>query len=328
MSSETMIRRIDDDILLGEAAELAAQGHARLRSSLPFLPPHGAGDFAPRIGWISRESAVLGLYRGGRLEAFMGGFIIEDFRNAGAGAYCPDWCHGSRADASGEDSFDAYRALYRELGPIWRGRGASIHAVGAYANDATAMEALSMTGFGRIVLDAARPAADLAASASATAAPAQAPGAAIRRALPSDAAALAGLQARLALHIAASPVFMPRTHGRDEGEWAQWFGRESAVAFVAEFGGALVGYLQAEEPQEDVSFAMHGQDTLAINGLFVEPASRGSGLASSLVEAMARHALDVGKTLLSVDCETTNIEALRFWTRRFRPVAWSYERRT
>jgi ribosomal protein S18 acetylase RimI-like enzyme len=327
MSNETTIRRIDDEVLLGEAAELAAQGHARLRSSLPFLPPRAAGDFAPRIGWISREGAVLGLYRGGRLEAFMGGFIIEDFRNAGPGAYCPDWCHGCRADAEDESRFDAYRALYRELGPIWRERGASIHAVSAYATDSAALEALSMTGFGRIVLDAARPAAELSPPAASHAAD-PAPRSAIRRALPSDAAALAELNARLALHIAAPPVFMPRARGRGEREWAQWFDRESAVAFVAESGGALVGYLQAEAPQMDVSFSVHGPDTLAIDGLFVDPASRGSGLAGSLVGAMARHALDAGKPLLSVDCETTNIEALRFWTRRFRPVTWSCERRT
>ncbi len=35
----------------------------------------------------------------------------------------------------------------------------------------------------------------------------------------------------------------------------------------------------------------------------------------------------VGKRLMSVDCETHNLEAFGFWTRLFTPVAWGFERR-
>ena len=203
---------------------------------------------------------------GGALAAFLGGFILEDFRNAGKGAFCPDWCHG----AAGTRASLSYRHLYRELADRWVERGARIHAAAAYDGDAAAMEAFSLTGFGCIVLDAAVDAAELAAglSSDTTTNPVPRPagdGIAIRRAGVEDAAGLYELNARLAAHIGESPVFMPSTHGSTAEEWEAWFDETEAVVR--------------------------------------------------------------GMEIVSVDCETTNIEAYAFWTRRFHPVTWSYERR-
>jgi GNAT superfamily N-acetyltransferase len=61
--------------------------------------------------------------------------------------------------------------------------------------------------------------------------------------------------------------------------------------------------------------------------MFVEPALRGRGLGRELLAALVEHADAAGKSLVSVDCETTNPEAYAFWSARFRPVTWSFERR-
>jgi GNAT superfamily N-acetyltransferase len=324
------IREIEGKIEIEAAAALSAAEHARMRARLPFMPGRGERAFAPRIEWMTRNGVVLGLFEGSSLEAFLGGFIIEEYRNLGKGAFCPDWCHGAAGGASsGERAFRAYRALYRELAPRWTAEGASIHSVAAYATDTAAIEALSLTGFGRIVMDAARPTAELAADMAATprGPAAAAAGASVRAALPSDAAALAGLDAVLASHIAASPVLMPRTRGRSEEEWVEWLGGAQAIAMLAEAEGRAVGFIKAEEPQFDVTFAVHDERTLAIDGMFVEPALRGRGLGRELLAALVEHADAAGKSLVSVDCETTNPEAYAFWSARFRPVTWSFERR-
>jgi len=323
------IREISGPEGVAAASALAAVEHERLRAALPFMPPRSASSYAPRIEWMVREGIVLGLYEGAALQAFLGGFVIEEYRNLGAGAFCPDWCHGAARD---ERAFDAYRALYRELAPRWIAAGAPIHAACAYATDEAAIEALSLTGFGRIVMDAARPAAelkrDLAARIAASgAAPSGAAAVQVRAALPSDALVLAALDARLASHIAASPVLMPRTRGRDSDEWAEWLGGAQAVAMIAEAGDDDVGFIKAEEPQFDVTHAVHDDGTLAIDGMFVEASSRGRGVGRSLLAALVEHAEGAGKSLVSVDCETMNPEAYAFWTAWFEPVTWSFERR-
>lgn len=327
------------------ASILAKLEHDRLRAELPFLPERSAGDFRGRIEWMLREGIVLGSFEGDEpsklvLAAFLGGFVIGDFRNLGPGAFCPDWCHGAADPAL---AFRAYRELYRALAPAWRLEGASIHAACAYATDREAIDAFSLTGFGRIMMDACSPTSRVASSLARLGSRAKAPkGLRIRRALISDAPSLAELDAGLALHIAASPILMPRTRGRDEAQWREWLSGEGAVAFVAEAAaeasaadapgaagrGALLGFMKAEAPQFDVSYAVHGGDTLAIDGLFVLPEERGRGIAASLLAAMAGEASAAGKGLMSVDCETMNPEAYAFWPRFFEPLAWGFERRT
>ncbi len=273
-----------------------------------------------------REGTVLGLYEKTELKAFFGFFVIEDFRNAGMGCLCPDWCHGA---ASGIRAFEAYRSLYREIAPAFIAKGCRIHAAGAYLSALAANEALCLTGFGRIVMDACRPTAELAAELAKLggADGAAAAGLAVRAALPSDAEALAKLDSILASHIAAAPVLMPNTHGSDPEEWVEWLGQSDAVAMVAETDEGILGFIKAEDPQFDVSYAVHDESVLAIDGFFVRPDLRGRGIGRALLAALVAHAQAVGKSLMSVDCETTNPEAYAFWTRFFKPVSWSYERR-
>jgi GNAT superfamily N-acetyltransferase len=88
-----------------------------------------------------------------------------------------------------------------------------------------------------------------------------------------------------------------------------------------------VGYIKAQEPQFDVSYAVHGPETLGINGMFVERDHRGTGVAQALLGAMARDGAQRGLSVLSVDHETANIEADGFWGRYFEPLSWALERR-
>jgi GNAT superfamily N-acetyltransferase len=320
-TSKTNIRVIEGVEELHAAAEIAALCHGRLRKRLPFLPERSAERFFWKIEWMAKNGVVLGLWRGGTLAAYLGGFLLENFRNAGPGCFSPDWSNGA---ADPETAFDDYRALYREIAPRWIAMGARIHSIMAYASEAGALEALSLTGFGRIVMDAAAPAAGLLER---TGGGPLAAGIAIRRAEERDAEDLARLNAELAGHIGASPVLMPDTRGPDAQEWREWLAETDAVAFVAEDSSGILGFLKAQDPQFDVSDAVHDGNGLAINGMYCMPALRGQGIGRWLLGRMARHAIDSGKALMSVDCETTNLEAYCFWTRGFAPLSWSYERR-
>ena len=306
---------------LEQAARLAASRHEELRKAIPFLPPRQSSHFLPKIAWMAQEGRLLCLKQDGKMRAFLGGFLLENYRNVGRGAYSPDWCHASNL---GPGTFDAYRALYRELAPRWKAEGAHCHAIGVYASEIEVMEALSMTGFGRVMMDAARPVSDLLADLEARPRMPHH----VRRAMPSDAPALAELNAALAAHIGASPILMPDPHGLDETRWQAWLEEPHTVAFLSTEGGVATGYMKAQAPEIDVTDAVHGPGTLAINGAFVAPSHRGLGLGRALLLALVRQADHSGKELVSVDCETTNPEAVAFWTRHFRPVAWGFERRT
>ncbi|GEN80337.1 GNAT family N-acetyltransferase [Actinotalea fermentans] len=308
-----------DDV--AAAADVVAACHARLVEQAPHLPRRAAEDYLGKLGWLITHGIVLGRWHDGRLTAVLGGFRFEDFRHAGPAWFSPDWAN---AAADPVRAFDDYRVLYRAIAPRWVDAGARIHAVAVLASAAEAIEALSLTGFGRIVLDAAAPTADVAAR---TRAGRGTDGVVTRRATTDDAEAIAAMEARLAEHIGASPIFFPNPRGADADWWRGWLTQPTSVAVVAENAARPVGYVKAEDPQDDVSDVVHDPSCLAINGMYADPSMRGRGVGTALVGALAEHAAADGKTLMSVDCETHNLEAYGLWTRYFTPVTWGFERR-
>lgn len=304
-----------------EAAEVVAACHARLVARAPHLPPRTAEDYRGKLAWLVEHGAVHGRWHDGRLTAFLGGFRIEDFRHAGPGVFSPDWANGAVDPAR---AFDDYRELYRAIAPRWIEAGARLHALGVLASAEEAIAALSLTGFGRIVLDAAAPTADVAAR---TGAGSVADGVTTRRATADDAGAIAAMEARLAEHIGASPIFFPNPRGAGADGWRAWLAEPSSVVVLAETAAGPVGYVKAEDPQDDVSDVVHDPSCLAINGMYCDPSVRGRGVGTALVRALAAHADATGKALMSVDCETHNLEAFGFWRQFFTPVTWGFERR-
>jgi ribosomal protein S18 acetylase RimI-like enzyme len=133
---------------------------------------------------------------------------------------------------------------------------------------------------------------------------------------------------------------MPNAHGSTPEQWEKWLDDPDTATFVAEYAdtesreananGAhreIVGFIKADPPHFDVSWFVHDRATLAICGLYVDPAHRGRNVGATLLREIAAHAVDRGYGLVSVDCETHNPEARAFWLSHFAPVSWSFERR-
>lgn len=322
--STTEIRsvRTDDDV--EKCAQVALASHSGLRARYPWLPERGTEDFTTRIGWVAREGWVLGAFVGDELAGYVGALSLEHYRFLGPASLTPDWCLGV---ADGVDVVAVTRDLVRAALADLDEANRRIHAVGVHAHRDDVREQLELTGYGRIVVDAARPTSELRTRLEALP---PVTGTSIRRAGPADAPALAAMDGRLVAHLVTAPVLMPipdEFPGHPVASWVEWLAQEEAVAFVAEVDGVPVGFMKAQEPQLDVSFTVHGAGTLAINGAWVDPGVRRRGLSTRLLAAVVDDAHARGKGMVSVDCETANTHAYGFWRRWFEPVTWSLERR-
>lgn len=318
-------KQVQTDAEFTAAALLSHAAHRRLVAQMPWLPGRSPQELRARIAACAGHGTVLGRFEGDELIAFLGAFHLTDFRNAGAGCYGPDWCQGvtESADAAAE-----IRGLYRELAPGLLDAGLRIHAFGAYATEPEIQQTLTELGFGTIVIDAAVPVDELTARpdgmAGATGAGARV---AIRRAGEPDAEAIAGLNEHLARHIGDSPIFFPDARGMSAAGWREWLADNDRVALIAEQDGEAVGYIKAEAPADDVSYAVHAPDDLGVNGMYVTEQARRHRVGAALLAELADVAGRMGKRMLSVDFESANSEAIGFWLRWFRPVTHSFERR-
>lgn len=170
---------VHDATLIAEVSSIAYENHARLRDQYPWLPVKKLEDFASRIEWMIREGRVYAIEEDEAVCAFLGWFKIDDFRNLGPGALTPDWCFGVAERAAGmpagdpentsgsrETSHEVSRLmspLVRRLLSDLKAEGLGIHAIGVPSASKELLEEFSLLSYGRIVLDAARPAVDLLA---------------------------------------------------------------------------------------------------------------------------------------------------------------------
>jgi GNAT superfamily N-acetyltransferase len=312
-------RTVTAEADIAAAGVLALRQHERLREVLGFLPERTDAQLAARIARAVDRGTVVGAYVGDQLVAFLGAFHIPNYRNAGEGAYGPDWCHGF---AESLDPASTLRELYRELASALVAQGVRIHSFGFYASERERLETMYAMGFGQMVVDAAIGTEDLAEALSDVSTETQ-----LRRAEQSDAQALSRLNHELARHIGASPIFLPDPTGMSPDEWAEWLADDSHVAVIACEEDEPIGYIKAQEPQFDVTFAVQHQTTLSINGMYVAPTRRRRRVGAELLGELTRTAARMDRSVVSVDFETANAEAHGFWLRWFRPVTYSLERR-
>ncbi len=230
----------------------------------------------------------------------------------GPAAYIAEW---GWAAADGE----MVMALYAAAAPRWVDEGRLLHAITAWAGEPGLEEAWHGLGFGRVVVDAVR---DLG--------PVKEPGAAVlvRRAGPEDAGTLACLERALWEHMAAPPVC--RVHPPPGGlaDAVERLTDPARPVWFAESDGTDLGFVSLQV-EGDTPAVLRSPGLVYCDGAFVEHEARRQGVGAALLAAALDWAREEGFTGCTVDFESANPEAARFWPRAgFRPVLHFLARRT
>lgn len=226
-------------------------------------------------------------------------------------AYTAEWGWVARGE-------ETLTALYAAASERWLAEGRRLHAITVWADEPRLEEAWHSLGFGRSVVDAGR---DLR--------PVEAPRAAvpIRRAGPEDAESLCRLERALGEYLAAPPVCRPPTPAPSEGEVAARLTDPARPIWLAEEGRLPVGFVSLQSAG-DPPAALRSPQWVRCDGAFVVPGGRRLGIGAALVQAALGWAREAGFTACSLDYESANPAAARFWPRLgFRAILHSLVRR-
>lgn len=276
-------------------------------------PPAPAGlDDPARAAGLLIGPAASGLgaaaLRGGRLIGFLAPLTFDLW--GGPGAYVPEW--GQAGDPA------LVGGLYALAAARWAQVGRTVHAVTLWAHRPEVEAAWHDVGFGRAVIDAVR---DLEAPAR------RGRGVKVRRADRADAGRLAALERALWAHLAAAPAFRvhPPPGGRVEA--ARRLTDPAQPVWLAEVGGVPAGFLSLQ-PGDEAPAALRSPDLVRCDGAFVLPERRERGVATALLAAALGWAAAAGFAGCTLDYESANLEAARFWPAAgFSPVLHSVARR-
>jgi len=226
-------------------------------------------------------------------------------------AYVPEWGWAA-ADA------DVVVALYEVAAVRWVEAGRTTHAVTVWADESEMEDAWHRLGFGRVVVDALR---DLG--------PVEAPRATvpIRRASPGDAADLADLEHALWEYLAAPPICRVHPPPGGSAETAQRLADPAQPVWMAGPDGSPVGFLWLQS-EGDPPAALCSSALVRCDGALVLPGERRQGVGAALLGAAVEWARASGFTGCTLDYESANPAAARFWPwAGFRPVLHSLARK-
>lgn len=288
-----------------DAAALVAERYAALRGTVPVLPSRYAelAELIPRLhDLVDRAPGAVAL-RGGQLVGFLGAYLVDNFRGR-RGVFSPEWANGAELAASRP----IYEALYAHMAAVWQADARIFHGASLFANDAAGREALHWLGFGLGGGDAIRDLAPIDAGPT---------GLTIARAGLADLPRLAPLDDGLHLHLMAPPVSLRLDPPGDHSELAEHL-EDPAFAFWCAWDGERpVAFIKFGPATHTACTIIVDPGTTSITGAFTEPAYRGRGLGAALLERGLAWARAEGYERCSVDFETMNTPAARFWLSSF-----------
>lgn len=302
---------------LAAAAELFVGNFRALRKRMPAVPRtlEDAELVARKIGGLLEKHPGVAAVEGGRLVGYLAYMTLDNLRGTGRrAAYCPEWAHAVQTGYQTK----VYRALYRVVGAEWAAQGCEVHAITLLAEDPDALQTWFWNGFGLLVVDAVRPMQPLDRQPQTRLT--------IRRAGPADAQALAALDVEHCCYYTQSPVFMVLRESQSEEEFRQFLMKPDNSIWLALDGERAVGFLRLDGYENDGADALTSLETVKINGAFIQPAYRGQGASSAMLEAALRHHAALGKSCCAVDFESFNPDAAAFWPRHFQAVCLSLMR--
>jgi GNAT superfamily N-acetyltransferase len=302
---------------LGEAAALFIASYEAQRQAVPVLPPdlEDAHAVAKLIAELMQVSPGLAAVENGRLQGYMGWWLIDGFRNTPRkGAYCPEWAHA--ADPQALDYI--YKALYREAASLWHAAGCQVHALTLLANDKAAERFWFWNGFGMIVVDAIRSIQPVGAPAPERLE--------IRRAEIEDAEAIAALEIEHWQHYLQPPTLMAPQTPEDAASYRIFLSDPHNSVWLALDEGEAVSYMRFEWRSFGAAEIVRSDTTTAITAAFTRPGYRGRGAAPAMLEAALQNYRELGYERCSVDFESINPEARIFWQKYFQTVCISVNR--
>jgi GNAT superfamily N-acetyltransferase len=307
---------------VAEAAALAAAHVGAYRRSNPLVPERwqSPAAYEERLaGLVAREPAVVGVVDG-RVVGFLAAFAWQ--RAGLSNVHSPEWanvCVGDGAGAAAAASARFLREeLYAALAERWIAAGHTVHHIGLLPDDALALATLAWLGFGHSNVDGLRGLEPVAGAAA---------GLEIRAAEPVDGAEVRVLEIGLREHLAATPLFFPLDPPPSVDEVAAQLADSERVTLLARDERGPLAYLRVGPASDDAATIIRDEGTASITRAFTRPDRRGGGVATALLDAALGWARERGYVRCSVDYESANLLASRFWTRHFPIVGITVRRR-
>jgi GNAT superfamily N-acetyltransferase len=295
-----------------EAASLIAiANYNEQREHVPVLP---SIDMIPSLEHFASNGLGVVAFDEDRMVGFLCCYKPWEnaFNSKAKGTFSPIHAHGSVK----ENRSMIYKRMYQAAAEKWVKHEIMYHAIGLYAQDVEAVNAMFTYGFGLRCVDAIRPMEVLELQPE--------NGIQFKELPKSEVIEIREMRQMLSAHLGNSPCFMHST----KEEFSRWLARAEARntrLFVALEGEKPVAFVEISDSGEN--FVTEVSDMRNICGAFCLPEYRGKNIYQGLLNFTILKLKAEGYKRLGVDFESFNSTANAFWLKYFTAYTNSVVRR-
>ena len=264
-----------------------------------------------RLTWICSEYHGVVALEEERLIGFMIGMVIPEFKCSNKGVYVPEWGHGAIV----EGQKYIYDKMYTHLADKWADEGCVSTAISILANEKEKIDQWFWNCFGMFVVDGARRLELIPHKNN--------PDITIRHADENDIEDLIPLLKEHDEYMRGATTFLDHESGDEKERIKNSLTEEGRTVWLAIHNGEIIGMMNSQVNSDDACTIVQDVGTVSILTTHVKKQYKGFGVGKQMVNEVINWGVENGYERCSVDFESANMEARRFWTKHFDVVCCS-----
>jgi len=267
-------------------------------------------SLANKLTKILSDHSGFGAFHNGLLKTYLLGFSdIPTLKGKERGSYIPPWGH-----YISNNDFHTFFKLYSQLAKDWLKTDNFTHIITYLPSNTLLQENLYILGFGLLVIDAFR-----------SLAPIPSPPLELKfllRSMTSDDFQIFNqIEQDFCSYMQSSPTFLYTSPSNCKSPLSEFIA-DDRCTFVVEYQGTLVAAIRGVLGTSNFDLLSQPR-SIGINYAYTDPKFRGFGLGTHLVNEVLKYGQDNQASYCTVDFESANLLANRFWLKYFTPIGYS-----
>ncbi|HUT82480.1 MAG TPA: GNAT family N-acetyltransferase [Candidatus Bathyarchaeia archaeon] len=251
-----------------------------------------------------------GFSQNGKLISYLIGYSgIPSLKGKELGSYIPLWGH-----YISKNDFDTFFTLYSMLAKDWLKSDVFTHIITCLPCYSLLQENLYILGFGLLVIDAIR-------SLKPISIPPLKSKFLLRSMTSDDFQVFNQIEQDFCSYMQSSPTFLYTPPSDCESPLSEFIA-DGRRTFVVEYQGTLVAAIRGILGKSNFDL-LNQPRSIGINYAYTDPKFRGFGLGTHLVNEVLKYGQDNQASYCTVDFESANLLAKRFWLAYFTPIGYS-----
>lgn len=267
-------------------------------------------EIKPKIEKISSTFDTVVAIKDNQVVGYLTGFLIDSFKSSHLGIYTPEWGH-----ATLNNDVTIFNEMYQKLFSIVSKKGCKVHAITILGDELELKENLHWNGHGLLVVDAIRKAQLINEGNQ---------NVKIRFASLDDISKLINIIQENHRYMSGSPTFLQVDKDENISEMLKTCLTDKKTKILIAFEkDKIIGMMKVVTNGGNSATIVRDKKILKISTTHVLEANQNQGVAKALLNEANRYALEKKLESVTVDFESTNFKARRFWLKYFDIVCYS-----